>query len=143
MGKYGTAAVRATQLYEEGAPSMHAAWRRAANEVFPDSLESRKKSCPWGALDGVCRAGLVRGVAPAAPDDVAEGANATYAVTAAHLLAADPALAAGGPLKLWRRVMEELGLDPSKRHNGQMDVVLALWTSGALSVTDESEQIGK
>ena len=136
MSKYGAAAVRATQLHGEGALSIDDAWRRAANEIFPDSAETRRKSCPWVAYRGLCSAGLVRGVARTQAGDRAEDANATYAVTAAHLLAAEPELAAGGPVKLWRRVMEELGLNPSKRHNRQMDVVLALWTSGALKPAD-------
>jgi hypothetical protein len=133
MGKYGAAALRARQLHEEGTSSIEGAWKRAADEVFPDAPESRKKGCPWGAFRGLCEAGLVRGVPATQSDDLMESANGTYAVTAAHLLAAEPALAADGPTKLWRRVLEELGLDPSKRHNGQMDVVLSLWTSGSLS----------
>jgi hypothetical protein len=136
MGKYGTAAIRAKQFHQQGNLLLAGAWRRACEEVFPDAPESRRKGCPRGAFLGLCAAGLVRGVAPAESDDLVMGANATYAVTAAHLLAADPSLATEGPTKLWRRVMKELGLEPSKQPNGQMDVVLTLWTSGALSIND-------
>ena len=134
MGKFGLAAVRAEDLYRQGTRPIDRAWEVAAGEVFVDAPESRRKSCPRGAFLGLCRAGLVRGVSPTRPDSLEEGANAKYAVTAAHLLAADPTLAAAGPTKLWKRVMEELGLSSSKKHNQQMDVVLSLWSADSLAV---------
>jgi hypothetical protein len=134
MSKYGTAAMRAREIGLQGAQSADGAWRQAAAETFPNSVESRRKSCPWGAYRGLCAAGLVRGVTAEPTNTVAEeNANGTYAITAARLLAADPELAKLGPAKLWRRVMEELGLDPTKAHNKQMDVVLSLWNAGQLA----------
>jgi hypothetical protein len=138
MGKYGRAAVRAREILESGTSSMESAWRHAAEEVFLNAPESRRKGCPRGAFLGLCAAGLVRGVAPAESDDLTERANASYAITAAHLLAADPTLVEQGPTKLWRRVMTEQGLDPSKQPNGQMDVVLTLWKSGLLTLPDRT-----
>lgn len=77
---------------------------------------------------------MVRGVEPASAKVVEDNRNAAYAVTAAHLLAREPELATAGPGRLWRRVMQEQGLDPGKRPNGQMDVVLSLWNGGHLRV---------
>lgn len=135
MGKYGTAALRARELSLKDAQPVEEAWRQAAAETFPNSLESRRKGCPRCAFRGLCAAGLVRGV-PADPADAVleETANASYAITAAHLLATEPALAKGRKAKLWSRVMEELGLNSSKRHNSQLDVVLALWNAGHISI---------
>lgn len=136
MGKYGTAAVRARQIYQESSQRPDAAWRVAAAEIFPDSPESRRKGCPRHAFVGLCAAGMVQGIPPAASRDSDENLNAAYAVTAARLLTAEPQLGDAGPTALWRRVMAELGLDTSKKPNGQMDVVLALWKQGLLATTD-------
>jgi len=50
-----------------------------------------------------------------------------YALRAFSLLSSDPALA-GDRKTLWQKVMD----GKVKRHNGQMDVVLALWQHGLL-----------
>jgi hypothetical protein len=136
MGKNGIAALRARELYIQGIRPCERAWRTAAAEVFADSPESIVKSCPCGAFTGLCEAGMVRGIPPAASARAVIRKNASYAITAAHLLAADPRLADAGPTKLWRTVMEETGSSPSKRPNGQMDVVLSLWTKGFLAAPE-------
>ena len=43
MGKYGTAAVMATKLYEGLASSPNDAWVKAVAQVFPSSESSREK----------------------------------------------------------------------------------------------------
>jgi hypothetical protein len=126
MGKYGDTAVRAAGLLQNGHKSAEEAWRAVAAEMFPDAPEARRKGCPKQAFLGLCQAGLIRGVsaAVARPDP---SLNRDYAAVAVRLLAADPGLAYAGSAELWRRVMEEIRADTEKRHNQQMDVVLALW----------------
>jgi hypothetical protein len=126
MEAFGEVAVRSAELMRGGA-SAREAWETAARAAFPHSRSLREKSCPRVAFVGLCEAGLVAGVPAGAPTKAR--ANKEYAVRAAELLAADPGLAESKPRVLWDRVLG----GGSKRHNSQMDVVLALHRKGLLS----------
>lgn len=130
MGKYGDTAVRATELLRAGHGSAEDAWREVAEDVFPNALDARKKGCPREAFLGLCQAGLLAGVPVDRCRNIASRLNRLYAAVAIRLLKANPDLAHGSKGELWRRVMKEAGADPNKRHNQQMDVVLALWARG-------------
>jgi hypothetical protein len=132
MGKYGTTAVRAAGLLREGCESADKAWRAIAKEVFAEAPEARNKVCPREAFFGLCAAGLIRGVPASTCPEPSNSPNRRYSVTAVHLLWADPDLARGNKVDLWRRVLKELGMDTKKRPNAQMDVVLALWERGLI-----------
>lgn len=132
MGKYGFTAVRSTELLRSGHQSASEAWRVAAEEVFADAPESRDKVCPREAFLGLCAAGLVRDVSPSTCPEPSTSANRRYAVTAVRLLEADAHLVRGSKIDLWRQVLRELGMDPKKKPNEQMDVVLALLNHGLL-----------
>jgi hypothetical protein len=134
MAKYGTTAVRAVERMQRGVPA-DAAWKSVADELFPDAPDARCKSCPREAFLGLCEAGLVQGVARKSRMEPVESPNRKYAVTAIRLLEADPDLARGSKIGLWRRVMAELGEDPGKKHNQQIDVVLSLWEAGLIDTT--------
>jgi hypothetical protein len=101
-----------------------AAWRRAVNALF-SSESSQQKLCPKEAFLGLCEAGLIEGV----PADISAmaGKNKRYAVDAVTLLRRTPALAANRDA-LWIAVLR----GAAKRHNGQMDVVMALWNEGII-----------
>jgi hypothetical protein len=103
------------------------AWTRASAEIFPDSESMRKKSCPRAAFLGLCEEGRVTGIKPGSYTPSKE--NKADAVKAAALLEREPALARGGSMALWNRVLG----GRTKRHNAQMDVVLALHRRGLLS----------
>jgi hypothetical protein len=126
MSKYGDTAVRAAGLLREGCGSARDAWQTIADQVFADSEDGKRKTCPREAFLGLCQAGLIRGVSAATCVEAESGLNRGYARKAVRLLAADPKLAKGTSPALWRRVMKELGVS-RKEHNRQMDVVLALW----------------
>ena len=132
MNKYGQSALRAVELLRTGMHTPESAWQQAVAEVFPDSEDSRTKSCPRGAFLGLCRAGLIEGVPhdPAARID--DGLNASYAREAIELLRSEPQWASKDAGSIWEQVMRRLGNAPSKRPNGQMDVVLALWADGLI-----------
>jgi hypothetical protein len=130
MGKYGTTAVRAAELLRNGYASADEAWREIAAEVFSNAPEAEKKVCPREAFFGLCEAGLIKGVLASTCRRVdTPSLNRGYSVAAARLLVAEGELATGSRSELWRRVMSASGADPGKKHNSQMDVVLALWNA--------------
>jgi hypothetical protein len=133
MGKFGETAVRAAKLLDGGCESPSEAWRIAAMQVFPDSASSRNKNCPKEAFLGLCASGLIRGIPRL--DDGANGQrpNREYAITAARLLALRSGLTALSRTDLWTRVLTELRLDPKKRHNQQMDIVMSLWEQSLIN----------
>ncbi|WP_420042219.1 DUF6979 family protein [Anaeromyxobacter dehalogenans] len=133
MGKYGNAALRATELVSNRtcrAPSD--AWSIAIKELFPSSPSSQKKACPKGAYLGLCEEGLILGVPRGSytrSDD-----NKRYAVDAVQLLRREPDLADAsardsGATNLWLLVMR----GKRKTPNHQMDVVLSLWNHGLIA----------
>ena len=129
MATFGDAAVRAAELVQAGTcRSPRDAWKRATAELFPHSRSMREKGCPKAAFLGLCGEGLVSGIAPGEYTPSQE--NKRYAANAAALLGRDPSLAVRGPKALWDRVMA----GREKRHNSQMDVVLALHRRGFLNV---------
>ncbi len=128
MSKYGDVAVRATNLVQSGAcTSPLEAWRAAAREVFPEKMPSQNKCCPKSAYLGLCEEGVVAGIPRG--DYTSSRENKSYALRAVRLLRHMPSLADraardGGGMELWRRVVRAEWKHP----NGQMDVVLALWS---------------
>jgi hypothetical protein len=76
-------------------------------------------SPPRGAFLGLCEAGVVKGIL--AGHYTASKDNKAYAVGAAALLT--EGTQSWSTSALWQAVSN----DPKKTHNGQMDIVLALW----------------
>jgi hypothetical protein len=134
MGKYGSTAVRSVARLRGSHESADEAWRAIAEHTFEGAPESRDKACPRQAFLGLCAAGLIRGVSPGTCTETSRSPNRSYSVTAVRLLVADPSLAQGSKIGLWRRVLRGLGADPKKKPNEQMDVVLALWEQGLIVI---------
>jgi hypothetical protein len=126
MANYGDAAVRAARLAQDQHLGPEDAWRRAAAVTFPNSVASQVKGCPKGAFLGLCEAGLVKGIPRG--DYTRSQMNKQYAVNAVAALRRSPSLAQDRTA-LWKSA---LGSAAEKNHNGQMDVVVALWTSGLI-----------
>ncbi|WP_425465755.1 DUF6979 family protein [Oleiharenicola lentus] len=124
MNAYGEVAVESVRLCTKRGLDPRNAWHAAAKLRFPDSPSSQTKGCPRGAFVGLCAAGLVRDVAPETEAGQL-GKNARYACAAIKILiAAKPTIRSA--TELWREVGQ------GKRHNHQMDVVLALWSRGLI-----------
>jgi hypothetical protein len=132
MGKYGTTAVRAVELLQGGSRSAEAAWRIAAEAIFPDAPVSRAKVCPRETFLGLCQAGYLSGVPANACEHTDSSRNREYATTAAQLLESEPALVTTTRAELWPRVLGRTGADATKSHNQQMDVVMSLREHGLL-----------
>jgi len=124
---YAMAALAATKMVKDGLEPPEA-WRRAVALSCP-SLSSQVKPCPKGAFLGLCEEGLVSGV-PAAPAGsyTASQKNKDYAVRAVSILRRLPAGTVPNPATLWVNVLG----GEWKQPNGQMEVVLALWTAGLI-----------
>ena len=121
MSKYGDVAILATARAQSG-QDPGTAWDEAALLLFPTQVASRKKGCPRSAFLGLIAEGLVKNVQRAGKP----GKNGEYAVRATEALRRHPELAES-PVALWARTP-----GASKQHNGQMDVVTALWKCGFL-----------
>ena len=124
MGRYGDAAIRATQYYlQSTAHKPEHAWEIAV-EPF-ESRASREKSCPRCAFLALCEEGLIDGI-PRGKYTKSK-ANKTYAILAYLALISEPHLAADQDALCVRAT----GARPI-RHNEQMDVVSALWRNGLI-----------
>lgn len=116
---FALAALKAAELAQRGIDPSDA-WRSATISVFPDSVENQKKSCPKSAFLGLAEAGHIAGIQPGKYTTSLD--NKRYALSALKKLQADPTLQ-DAPNELWRHVLQ----GETKQHNGQMNVVIALW----------------
>jgi hypothetical protein len=118
MSKYGDVARKAAIKARAGVNPIDA-WKQSAMEVFPTKKASRNKGCPRCAFLGLAEDGLLKGVPSGSYTDSYD--NKRYAVEAVRILRQRPELAEN-IAELWGRVSEG-----NKKHNGQLDVVVALW----------------
>ncbi len=123
MTTYEEITLKAIELLSE-AESYESAWLNAAR-VCNKSVSVQKKGCPKNAFLGLAESGLIKNV-PAKLNYQPKSQNAKYAIKAVELLKQEPCLAENKK-RLWNMVIENMLIDESKEHNGQMDVVLALW----------------
>ncbi|MGI9250321.1 MAG: DUF6979 family protein [Pseudohongiellaceae bacterium] len=120
-GKYGDVSIMAAEEARENGDPINA-WCLAAEQVFY-TKSSRDKGCPKCAFLGLASAGLIRGV-PSGEYTKSKD-NKRYALQAVSLLKENPKLA--NDIKcLWECVMQ----GEKKTHDGQMNVVCALWSEG-------------
>jgi hypothetical protein len=117
--KYGVVAQRAAELARNGWNPVDA-WQSIAASIFPDSRTSQKKGCPKSAFLGLAEGGHIDGIPAGKYTTSTE--NKRYAIDALHHLQRDGTLASR-PNDLWRQVVKGASI----KHNGQMNVVLALW----------------
>lgn len=122
--RYGEASVSAAKLCV-AEMTAEAAWDRSVRTLFPNSVSSQQKGCPRSAFLGLCAAGFVKGIKPV--DNVLIGMNGEYAVKAAKALRENPELARSRR-DLWSIAVSDI----YKKHNSQMDVVVALWSENLL-----------
>lgn len=123
MTTYEEITLKAIELLSE-AGSYESAWLNAAR-VCNKSVSVQKKGCPRNAFLGLAESGLIKNI-PAKLNYQPKSQNAKYAIKAVKLLKQEPCLA-GNKKMLWKAVAGE-----SKAHNGQIDVVLALWNKGLI-----------
>lgn len=126
-GPYGQIALAAVQsLSTNRSLSPLEAWQLAAEQVFPDKQESRKKNCPRTTFLSLCGTGRVLGVP--AGNYCQANENWEHAISALEILARVPEQT---PTSLWKQVTNNSG----KTHNQQMHVIIALAQAGHLQAT--------
>tara|TARA_R110002074_G_C12397851_1_gene653888 strand:+ start:638 stop:1027 length:390 start_codon:yes stop_codon:yes gene_type:complete len=117
FNSYGLTALKSIQNYK-GSYSIIEIWSRSANEIFT-TKSSQEKSCPQSTFLGLCEEGLVKGIPKG--NYTKSVKNKEYALEAIEILKQN-IQTTFSPKELWKKL--ELG---DKRHNSQMDIVLALW----------------
>jgi hypothetical protein len=124
-------ALKAVELMKnKDAQNPAEAWDSAIKN-FTESCWTRKKGCPKNAFLGLYEKELIAGIHSGSDTHFVENRNKKYAVKAVGILRKNPALA-NLKANLWKTVLE--GVDnPPKSHNGQMDVVIALWNKGLIT----------
>ncbi|WP_202801272.1 DUF6979 family protein [Vreelandella stevensii] len=127
MAKYGDVALQAVRLAGEGVSPVEA-WNLAAASMFPDQHAARVKGCPRSAFLGLCEEGYVEGIE--AGKYTTSVSNKKYAIDLLKLLHEKPHLADLPRKQLWGIVVQ----GAPKQHNQQVEVVLALWRAGLLSI---------
>jgi hypothetical protein len=125
MTKYAQTARAAAQFATNNRMSPEAAWNKAAEQVFPTQLASRVKGCPRQAFIALANAYFVK--RSAAPKRASKSTSGVYALEATEALRKNPELV-NSKADLWARTS-----GGSKKHNSQMDVVIALWNENYLS----------
>jgi hypothetical protein len=126
MNKFAQAAVAAVRLYADSRDlSPRAAWDQATTTLFGPGTASQEKGCPRDAFLGLCEEGLVKGIPGG--KYCRSLMNKEYALLAVRLIRDNPTLSQQ-PAALWQLVLH----GTQKAHNGQMDVVVALWHSGLI-----------
>ncbi|OMD48470.1 DUF6979 family protein [Paenibacillus odorifer] len=123
MNKYAQSAIRAVELCKLKVSPIDA-WNTATLEHYKRDSDSQKKGCPRYAFLGLCEEGLIKGVRSGTYILKSKNKNKVYAVKAVELLKANPELAKDKK-RLWNEVVKG-----DKKHNSQMNVVLALWGNG-------------
>lgn len=118
MNKYGTAAINAVKESQNPIES----WEIAVKDF--DSESAKVKGCPKNTFLGLCEDGYVKGVPKG--NYTKSIKNKEYAINAIKIIKNNPNKSFS-PKELWG----ELNLG-DKRHNSQMDVVLALWENGLI-----------
>jgi len=116
VSKYRQVALAAFLDAKNGTPPMDA-WKASAAKSQPSS---RDKGCPRCAFLGLAEGGLLQGIPSGAYTTSQE--NKRYALEAVRLLKRNPQLSKDIK-KLWQLSVKGV----PKKHNGQMDVVVALW----------------
>tara|TARA_R110001592_G_scaffold25816_10_gene97628 strand:- start:155 stop:553 length:399 start_codon:yes stop_codon:yes gene_type:complete len=123
--KYGFAAKEAALISGNPVES----WKIAVKDF--DSESSKTKGCPKNAFLGLCEAGFVKGIKSGSYfKSKKPNLNKKYAIKAVELLISNSNLS---EKELWELVREELNLGV-KKHNSQMDVVIALWENGLIEL---------
>jgi hypothetical protein len=130
MTKYAQTARAAAKFVDDQKLSPGAAWDEAAAQIFPTQLASRAKSCPRQSFVALANAYFIdRSLAPTISG---KSRNGRYALEAVQVLREHPELV-NFKADLWARTS-----GGAKKHNSQMDVVIALWNEGYLSDPGQS-----
>ena len=121
--KYALVALNAAKRAVDGEDPV-VAWKDVAHDVFAGLPSSQRKGCPKSTFLGLAEAGRIKRVG--AGKFTRSKENRRYGEAAVDLLLMDKTWSSQ-PRALWAAVAE---VERPKKHNSQIDVVLALWNAG-------------
>ena len=127
---YKSIAINAAKVARDYNISPEKTWKLFVEDKFPTSTSQQIKGCPKNTFLGLCREGKIKGIPKR--NYTRSDYNVRYAITAITILNNNPNrnyIAS----TLWKEVMLSEG-DPTKHHNGQMDVVLGLWNEDLIII---------
>ena len=108
-------------------------WDEACKDFF-EFISSKEKQCPKNAFLGLCEAGFVKGYPRGKYFKTNRvNKNKEYAIEAVSYLRKYPKVTMASKNKIWEAVLKKLSLD-KKKHNSQMDVVIALYLNNLLMI---------
>lgn len=125
--QFGRVTQQAMQLIKNCKMSPVDAWTQATSSI--PSTSSRAKLCPKRAFLGLCEEGLVKGIPKRTYFTDSCSWSKPCAVAAIALIRVDSKLLRLNPTALMKKVCQQLQILP-RQHEGEMDVVLALWNCG-------------
>ena len=126
---YAISSINAAKLAVEMNINPIEAWEKSVKKEFPHSRNSQIKCCPKNAFLGLCEAGYIEGINNG--KYTRSDLNKRYGIAAIKILAASNNKKFK-IIELWKEVLKKEGADLQKQHNGQMNVVLALWNEGLI-----------
>lgn len=124
MSKYGKVALEAVQIAQTGICPAEA-WKLAAESEFGSCVASIKKGCPKSSFLGLAEEGIIQGI-PSGNYTRSEN-NKRYALEALRILEQNNSYV-NNRNELWLKACKS----EFKTHNGQIDVVISLWSNGLL-----------
>lgn len=126
MTKYGEAAIKSVNAMISNKGNNPAdVWYFITSDIFGEGTASQKKGCPRNTFLALCEEGMIKGIPKG--NYTRSMKNKEYAIKAINVLKKNPDLV-NDSKTLWYEVVDEL-----KSHNGQMDVVIALWKNGYIN----------
>ncbi len=128
---YAITALLAAKWSKEEQISPEIAWEQAVKIEFPISESLQEKGCPRNTFLGLCKEGFIKGIKIG--DYTQSDLNRSYGIAAVQILKTETEKAISAS-SLWDAVLKALGADSNKKHNYQMNVVLALWHEGFINI---------
>jgi hypothetical protein len=125
---YSIAAIKAAEMLQQTKTTPELAWERAVRIAFPNSKSSQEKPCPKNTFLALCETGKLKGIKPGIYTNSDD--NKRYAIKALRILSNNTKDFT--PAALWTEVLQTEP-DKTKKHNSQMNVVIALVNNGLIS----------
>ncbi|MDR0786073.1 MAG: hypothetical protein LBE74_09395 [Treponema sp.] len=136
MADFGSVAVMAAKLcMDNTSVNPREAWDKSCEKLGLSDYQ-RKKGCPKSAFLGLCEEGFVYNVPKG--NYTRSVKNKSYGIATVKILAKNPSLV-NNVDNLWAAIREEVP-DRCKTHNGQMDVVIALWVNNMIKRQYQNKQ---
>lgn len=130
MTIFEKAAIKAVELLNNQNITPEDAWFNAISQ-FTNSYETQKKQCPKHAFVDLYYHNKLKLIHDIPNHSNYPSQNGKYALMAVELIKNQPQLASN-KRQLWHETLSALNCYTGTAHNGQMDIVIALFNAGLL-----------